>query len=86
MRLGGRNGYLYANWLGLLRGWLDRLVGGFGSRGRKDDNIRQGDTLDLWRVERLVPGHAMRLGAEMKIPGTAWLDFATRHVPAVSGS
>ncbi len=77
--LGGNRGWLFANWLWRLRGALDRLIGGVGyRRGRRDpDTLRIGDALDFWRVEDLVPGQSLRLRAEMKVPGRAWLQFET---------
>lgn len=76
MRLGGERGWPY-NWLWRLRGILDRLVGGVGfRRGRRDpDDLRVGDALDFWRVEAIEPDHLLRLWAEMKLPGRAWLQF-----------
>jgi uncharacterized protein YbjT (DUF2867 family) len=75
--LGGRRGWLYANWIWLLRGMIDQLLGGVGfRRGRRHpDELRVGDALDFWRVEALAPGRLMRLRAEMKVPGLAWLQF-----------
>ena len=56
---------------------LDTLRGGVGlRRGRRDSvDLRVGDTVDFWRVERLEPDGALRLTAEMKIPGRLWLQF-----------
>lgn len=75
--LGGDRGWLYANWLWRLRGIADRLVGGPGfRRGRRNpDEVRVGDALDFWRVEAVEVGRLMRLHAEMKLPGEAWLQF-----------
>jgi uncharacterized protein YbjT (DUF2867 family) len=75
--LGGAAGWPYANWLWTLRGWLDLLAGGVGMRrGRRDPkHLNVGDTLDCWRVEIIKPGERLRLVAEMKLPGRAWLDF-----------
>jgi len=63
-----------------LRGWLDLLVGGVGMRrGRRDPvHLRVGDTLDCWRVEAIEPGRRLRLAAEMKLPGRAWLELEAR--------
>ena len=76
-RIGGDTGWYYGDWLWRLRGFLDLLVGGVGvRRGRRDPvNIRVGDALDFWRVESFEPGRLLRLRAEMKLPGRAWLEF-----------
>ena len=75
--LGGDRGWLYMDVLWRLRGIADRLIGGVGlRRGRRDpDHVRVGDALDFWRVEAIVPDRMMRLRAEMKVPGGAWLEF-----------
>ncbi len=75
--IGGATGWYYANWLWSLRGWLDLLTGGVGMRrGRRDpQRLQVGDTLDCWRVESIQPGQRLRLAAEMKLPGRAWLEF-----------
>jgi uncharacterized protein YbjT (DUF2867 family) len=80
--LGGERGWLYFDWAWRLRGLLDRMIGGVGlRRGRRDPNeVRVGDALDFWRVEAVEPGQLLRLRAEMKVPGRAWLQFeATPH-------
>ncbi|MFZ5786263.1 MAG: SDR family oxidoreductase [Acidobacteriota bacterium] len=76
-RIGGQTGWYFGNWLWSLRGFLDLLVGGVGvRRGRRDpDELRVGDPLDFWRVDRFEPPHSLRLCAEMKLPGRAWLEF-----------
>jgi hypothetical protein len=78
-RLGGQTGWLYLNWAWRVRGWIDRFVGGVGlRRGRRDpDTIRIGDAIDFWRVESVEPDKHLRLRAEMKLPGRAWLQFET---------
>lgn len=75
--LGGKTGWLYANILWKLRGYFDELIGGVGLRGGRQvsDELRVGDTVDFWRVEALVPDRLLRLRAEMKVPGKAWLQF-----------
>lgn len=75
--LGGRRGWLYANWAWRLRGMIDRLIGGVGMRrGRRDENaLRIGDAIDFWRVEAVTPDRLLRLRAEMQLPGKAWLQF-----------
>jgi uncharacterized protein YbjT (DUF2867 family) len=82
-RLGGSTGWLYADWAWRLRGVLDHLVGGVGfRRGRRDaKKLRVGDALDFWRVEHLTPGMKLRLRAEMKVPGRAWLQFEVKSKP-----
>jgi uncharacterized protein YbjT (DUF2867 family) len=75
--LGGDRGWLYMDWAWVVRGWLDKLVGGPGlRRGRRHpDEINVGEPLDFWRVEALEPDRLLRLRAEMKVPGNAWLQF-----------
>jgi uncharacterized protein YbjT (DUF2867 family) len=75
--LGGERGWLYADWAWQTRGLLDRLCGGVGlRRGRRDpDRLRVGDALDFWRVEEVIAPRVLRLRAEMKVPGRAWLQF-----------
>lgn len=75
--LGGRRGWLVWNWAWWLRGLLDRLVGGPGlRRGRRHPTeLMPGESVDFWRVEVLEPGRLMRLRAEMKVPGQAWLQY-----------
>jgi hypothetical protein len=77
--LGGERGWLYANWLWRVRGAIDRLFGGVGLRRdhRDPDHLRMGDVLDFYRVEHLEPDRMMRLRAEMRLPGRAWLQFET---------
>jgi hypothetical protein len=78
--LGGKRGWLYADGLWELRGLLDRLIGGIGTRrGRRSPkDLRVGDAVDSWRVEAYRPYGILRLRAEMKLPGYAWLEFETR--------
>ena len=77
--LGGDHGYGGWAWAWRARGALDRLVGGVGlRRGRRDPReLRVGDALDFWRVEAVQPERLLRLRAEMKVPGAAWLQFET---------
>lgn len=81
--LGGERGWLYMNWAWQLRGIADRLVGGVGMRrGRRDPlEVRIGDALDFWRVEAIEPDRLLRLRAEMKVPGLAWLQFQAKPQP-----
>jgi uncharacterized protein YbjT (DUF2867 family) len=76
--IGGRRGW-YSFSLGWrVRGWIDRLTGGPGLvRGRRDpDNLLPGDSLDWWRVEEVEEGSLLRLRAEMRLPGLAWLELS----------
>ncbi len=76
-KIGGDNGWYAWNWLWKVRGALDLLVGGVGvRRGRTSPTtLHVGDALDFWRVEVIEPNHRLRLLAEMKLPGRAWLEF-----------
>lgn len=76
-RIGGKAGWYYGNWMWQARGGVDLLFGGAGMRrGRRHpDTLRRGDALDFWRVEAVEPDHLLRLRAEMKVPGRAWLQF-----------
>ena len=75
--IGGDNGWYSWPVAWAARGWVDKLVGGVGlRRGRRDqDRLVTGDALDFWRVEHIEPGRFLRLRAEMKLPGLAWLEF-----------
>ncbi len=75
--IGGKNGWYSSPLLWAVRGWMDRLVGGIGlARGRRSRaRLAVGDALDFWRVEALEQGSFLRLRAEMKVPGLAWLEL-----------
>ncbi len=75
--VGGTRGWLYMDWAWALRGWMDKAIGGVGiRRGRRHpDDIRPGESLDFWRVEAVEKDRLLRLRAEMKVPGKAWLQF-----------
>ncbi|MCY4112449.1 MAG: DUF2867 domain-containing protein [Chloroflexi bacterium] len=79
--IGGGRGWYFATWTWRLRGALDRMLGGVGlRRGRRHpDHLRIGDALDFWRVEDLQADRSVRLRAEMKLPGRAWLQFEARE-------
>ncbi len=81
-RIGGANGWYAHDWLWRLRGFLDLLLGGVGvRRGRPDpEELTVGDALDFWRVEAYEPGRLLRLRAEMRLPGRAWLEFEVKPV------
>ena len=76
-QIGGDVGWYFGDSMWRIRGFLDRLVGGPGlRRGRRDPrDLRPGDALDFWRVEFIEPDRRLRLKAEMKLPGRAWLEF-----------
>ena len=76
-RIGGDTGWYAWNGLWRLRGFIDLLAGGVGMRrGRAtSDTLHIGDTIDCWRVEAFEPNRRLRLAAEMKLPGRAWLEF-----------
>lgn len=86
--IGGENGYSTAGWAWELRGLMDKMVGGVGlRRGRRDPKmLRIGDAVDFWRVEELIRPKLLRLRAEMKMPGLAWLEFAVEPDAETGGS
>ena len=86
--IGGRNGYSTATWAWELRGLMDRFFGGVGlRRGRRDDNtLIEGEALDFWRVEAINRPELLRLRAEMRMPGLAWLEFALEQDATGTGT
>ncbi|MGK5440969.1 SDR family oxidoreductase [Micromonospora sp. URMC 105] len=83
--VGGEHGWYSFPLAWSIRGWLDRLIGGVGlRRGRRDPHrLQVGEALDFWRVEEIVPGELLRLRAEMRLPGRAWLEM--RAEPTADG-
>ncbi len=83
MGIGGERGWLYMDWAWAMRGWLDKAIGGVGLRRgrRRPDEIHPGEALDFWRVESVEKNKRMRLRAEMKLPGKAWLQFDSTPAP-----
>jgi len=81
-QIGGANGWYFAGVLWWMRGFLDLLVGGVGMRrGRRNaQTLAVGDALDFWRVEAFEPDRRLRLVAEMKVPGRAWLQFEVEPI------
>ena len=84
--IGGESGWYSFPLAWSVRGWLDRVVGGVGlRRGRRDPHrLYVGEALDFWRVEEIVPGQLLRLRAEMRLPGRAWLEM--RASPSGTGT
>lgn len=84
--IGGDNGWYAFNFLWKFRGWVDLLLGGVGlRRGRRDqEHLFVGDAVDFWRVEKIEADRLLRLRAEMKVPGRAWLEFEVE--PTTTGS
>ncbi|WP_062073199.1 SDR family oxidoreductase [Demequina sediminicola] len=84
--IGGATGWYSASILWAARGALDRLAGGIGSqRGRRSySEPAVGDAIDVWRVEKVEVGRLLRLRAEMKVPGKAWLELGVE--PTDTGS
>lgn len=85
-RIGGNAGWYYGTWLWKIRGFLDLLSGGIGvRRGRRHNTeISVGDTIDFWRVEKFQQDRMLRLKAEMKVPGRAWLVFEVTEDEGIS--
>ncbi|WP_053732027.1 SDR family oxidoreductase [Nocardia sp. NRRL S-836] len=81
--IGGERGWYSFPLAWAIRGWLDRLAGGVGlRRGRRDPHrLHVGDALDWWRVEEIERGRLLRLRAEMKVPGQAWLELRVADGP-----
>lgn len=77
--LGGKHGWLYMNWLWRLRGFLDHLVHGPGSRGRHvADVLMVGDVIDFYRVESLENARMIRLKSELRAPGAGWMEWRVK--------
>jgi uncharacterized protein YbjT (DUF2867 family) len=82
--IGGRRGYPVADRLWQLRGWVDRVLGGYGvnRNGPSGDDVAVGDRLDFWLVVELQPHERLRLRSLMKMPGTAELELSIRPAGA----
>lgn len=83
-RIGGANGWYWGNALWKARGLVDLLFGGVGMRrGRRDpEHVQIGDTIDFWHVEVMEEGRRLRLAADMRLPGRAWLEFEVTEAGA----
>ena len=79
--IGGSRGWYSFPLAWRVRGLLDRLVGGVGlRRGRRDpERVYVGESIDFWRVEERDVEQLLRLRAEMRLPGLAWLEFHVEH-------
>ncbi|MFM9919849.1 SDR family oxidoreductase [Lacisediminihabitans sp. H27-G8] len=86
--IGGDNGWYSFPLAWAVRGWMDKVVGGVGlRRGRRNAaHLNAGDALDFWRVEELDRGRFLRLRAEMKVPGGAWLELSVTPNAESGGS
>lgn len=75
--IGGKNGWYSLPMAWAIRGVLDKTVGGAGlTRGRRNPTtLYTGDVVDWWRVELIERGSLLRLRAEMRVPGKAWLEL-----------
>jgi uncharacterized protein YbjT (DUF2867 family) len=75
--IGGERGWYVTPLLWNARGLIDKIVGGVGTRrGRRHpDRLGVGDAVDFWRVEAIEVDHLVRLRAEMKLPGEAWIEW-----------
>lgn len=84
--IGGDRGWYVTPFLWNVRGWADKLIGGVGMRrGRRHpDDLWVGDSVDFWRVEAVEPDALVRLRAEMKLPGEAWIQWQMQ--PTEDGS
>ena len=87
-KIGGKTGWYFGTWLWRLRASMDLLVGGVGMRrGRPHPTqLHAGDAVDFWRVEEITRPALLRLRAEMKVPGRAWLQFEVRPDESGEGS
>jgi len=83
--IGGKGGWFHSNWMWRARGMVDRLLMGVGTaRARKRySRLAVGDVIDFWRIEDLQLNRRLLLRAEMKMPGSAWLEF---RIDKVNGS
>jgi uncharacterized protein YbjT (DUF2867 family) len=79
-QLGGDHGWHGFEPLWSIRGALDELLGGVGRRrGRRHPtDLRIGDTVDFFRAVVVEP-ELVRLRAELRLPGEAWLEWSVRE-------
>jgi uncharacterized protein YbjT (DUF2867 family) len=79
--IGGEAGWYYMDWAWTLRGWIDRLIGGVGNRRQRPEDLKPGDDLDTWRVERIEDGRDLVLRSQMRMPKRAILGLHVRPHP-----
>ena len=81
--VGGEKGWYSGEWLWRLRGLFDQVWGGPGlRRGRRHPSeLRVGDFVDFWRVDEVEEDRFVRLHAEMRLPGEAWLEWRITTSP-----
>ena len=86
-RVGGGHGWYAADILWRIRGWMDQAVGGPGlRRGRRHpETVEFGESLDFWRIVGIERDKSLQLHAEMKLPGTARLEFQLEPEPNEGG-
>ena len=73
--IGGEKGWYAGELLWKVRGFLDQLIGGPGMRRGRKAELNVGDALDFWRIEAVERPTTLRLRAEMRLPGDAWLTW-----------
>lgn len=75
--IGGSNGMFAMNTLWRIREWVDHLAGGGNIRHQNNGNrsLKVGDEVDFFQVEAVETNRRIRLKTEMKLPGSAWLEF-----------
>ncbi|MGD1013610.1 MAG: SDR family oxidoreductase [Acidimicrobiales bacterium] len=78
--IGGEKGWYGGQFLWSARGMLDQLIGGPGLRRGRRSELRVGDALDFWRIECVEPPECLRLRAEMRLPGAAWLSWTIEPI------
>lgn len=78
--VGGETGWFGYEFLWKIRGFVDKIIGGYGlSRGRRDPkNLRVGDSVDFWKVVDVKQNERVLLFAQMKLPGKAWLEWVIK--------
>jgi uncharacterized protein YbjT (DUF2867 family) len=89
--LGGRKGWLYANWLWRVRGRVDdalsrrsaALAAAEANRAQEmlttppqgHRALEVGQPVDYYRVEALEPNSLLRLRSELRAPGEGWMEW-----------